>query len=227
MQEEWYQWLKTSNDEIFGILCEKFPNYELTEAQKYSLMLHNIIYHMERFEKPNKFSTNIEWIDVLKLCGKSWSKRLQKKIKKSFPNVARLINFEVILPPVAEKWIWIGLGTESTYVSSEYLESSYIYPGFENIHSLQDLKNNIELVEKEVRSPTDCFFDFEDECVFYQDSQGCVNWAFDSHGVYIDDPDNLFEKQYVSKTLPEFLTRVYIEAQNFYNKRKEKFSNKI
>jgi len=55
--------------------------------------------------------------------------------------------------------------------------------------------------------------------VFYNDQQGCVTWALETSTgrVYLYNSDNPYKIQYVAKSLPEFLMRIYTENEIWYN----------
>jgi hypothetical protein len=122
-------------------------------------------------------------------------------------------------------YIWYGIslpGRESDelYQSLSYasLPSIKIYPDYAAIHTLDDLKvefcdDMLVKIPRQSRrfSAWPCHFDVNKETgVFYRDQQDCVVWSLgDDLAVYADDA------KCVANTLPEFLSRLRIEADIF------------
>jgi hypothetical protein len=81
---------------------------------------------------------------------------------------------------------------------------------FKDIHTIKQLFDMIKRLKRNdhlLLSPTGCFFNDENSHTsqFYCDSQGCVNWFLKNDGfVYAGEI-------IVAHSLPEFLTRLYIE----------------
>lgn len=120
------------------------------------------------------------------------------------------------------EWIWIGVNFDfnkfTTYSTTPYKEHP-INPLFENIKNISDIQSNISHLRELIKSVTSCYFDFNDD-IFYRDQQDCVIWAHDSKtgGVYIYDNNDKNIKTYVAKSIPEFLSHIYDDNNNYSNK---------
>ncbi len=119
-EDQWFSWLTSSSQPILIFLLNMFPNFKLTENQKITLLKYVIINQM--FDTITVLplpTTCIEWIDIIELCGQDKSKHLKKLIcNKSNDFLKQVkINFDYVLPPKKEVWMWIGFGTllQGTY----------------------------------------------------------------------------------------------------------------
>jgi hypothetical protein len=80
---------------------------------------------------------------------------------------------------------------------------------FAKINNLEDVKKNLNMLNKTIKSPTSSYFDVDGNA-FYHDQQGCVTWYFSiDDGVYTI---NKSSKNIITKTLSEFLQRIYLES---------------
>lgn len=113
-----------------------------------------------------------------------------------------------------KKW-WLGGFSFYTYVLKDYdaLPVLEIDPQFADIKTVSNVQQNLEFLERTIRSPTACYFDpCPDTGVFYCDQQGCVIWKLGKDGrVYGNE-------HYVADSIPEFLTRVHFENELWYAK---------
>ena len=162
----------------------------------------------------------IRWVDFEKIYGAFTSKYVRKHLHKTPPKSTHLIDFS---EPKSEdyqtKWVWVGVNqnpkTFGTYVTSEYIEHP-VNPLFKDIRTLEDVKQNKYLLNRNIRSVTACYFNIHDD-VFYHDQQDCVIWALDDQErVYVKDADP-YIKRYVAKSLPEFLSHIYDDNEKWYH----------
>lgn len=110
------------------------------------------------------------------------------------------------------KWTYIPIphrdaGLFTTYKTWNYsdMPEVEIFEPFKKFVTVQDIQENLLILHNVIRSPTSCYFSVEGN-VFYRDQQDCIIWSYDSEkGVYTDNGD------IVAKSIPEFLTRIYIE----------------
>lgn len=188
------------------------------------------------YRRPNIFdmvieasgwNTPIRWVACEKMYGvysewneecSAWRKKRQtgywsplpQSVYEKYQNLKykNLIDWSApMLSDYTEKWIWIGMGQQSTYSHHEYIEHK-INPLFENIRTLDDVNTSISYLYKHIRSPTACYFDIDND-IFYRDQQDCVIWALNKDGrVYIKD-DDPYTISYVAKSIPEFLSHIY------------------
>lgn len=138
-----------------------------------------------------------------------------------------------------EEWKWIRIrksGEEDTYIVDKYERFNVINSKFANIKTLRDLRDNIEYITEDWRSPTGCFFGLPDtpwrmhycgetdrflnlpedtvESVFYCDSQFLFEWEINSDGrISVQDRN---KKIFVAHDLPEFLSRMDYENKCWY-----------
>lgn len=114
--------------------------------------------------------------------------------------------------------IWFGIGfggrpCEGTYDCYEYksLPPVTFKKEFESIKTFSDIEENFDLLEGMNDSPTACYFDLHHKKkIFYRDQQDCILWALNDHNQVYSYPD---ENDIVADSLPEFLTRIYIESK--------------
>lgn len=123
--------------------------------------------------------------------------------------------------------VWISIGsllrfTFSTYETRQYdkIPQVDIFPAFANIKTFDDIVKNENILNKYFAySPTSCYFDLsnkvnnDDIQMFYRDHQDCVIW-------YVDNKTGnvIANKKYiVSASMPEFLTRIYLENMMWYH----------
>jgi len=230
--ELWYKWIHESISNKLSKHLEYLFGYkesyitELTERHKNMFFL-NILNNLDNLvcECFLKQFPNIkcEWLDLIKIIGLDECKYIRKEIKKKYPNLIPHINFKFDFPKRKEKWLWWGLSDlydgEGTYSTIEYKEITNINSKFSNIKTISNLKNNLDMLNTKISSPTDCYFEIDKE-VFYHDSQDCLIWALEPKTgyVYIYEPNNIFTRIYVAKSLPEFLTHIDLENMEWYTK---------
>lgn len=161
----------------------------------------------------------IRWINVVKKYGSYQCNRAQIELQKTPLRNLNLIDFsEPQELDFKEKWMWVGINPKifETYGTFEY-EDHPIDHIFSHIKTIDDLKDHVKKLPRDLKSPTACYFDFTDD-VFYRDQQDCVIWALDNKGrVYIKDYDQPYVKYYVAKSLPEFLSHVKADNICWYN----------
>ena len=116
-----------------------------------------------------------------------------------------------------EKRYWVGIVNpfdlnSGTYEIKKSDKSHVIDSVFENIKTLNDIRENLSLLKSKIRSPTSCYFNIDEKSgIFYHDQQGCVLWLLKKDGkVYTDE--NLL----VADSLPEFLSHIFSESREFY-----------
>lgn len=106
-------------------------------------------------------------------------------------------------------------GNMATYSNFKFeqLPQVNIPDEFKNITTVELLKKKLPDLRKNIslkilfKSPTDCYFDFNlKNNAFYRDQQDCIVWYVDEKSGYV-----YAGKTIVSKSLPEFLTRIRIE----------------
>lgn len=107
----------------------------------------------------------------------------------------------------------------STYskFSYEKLPPVPIMDIYKNIHTLKDVKKNINIINRKLQSTTTCRIavDETDES-FYHDQQDCVIWHFnEKDGVYVKTETG---KLQVSVSLPEFFSRMHMENEIWWKR---------
>ena len=125
---------------------------------------------------------------------------------------------------IKEEWAWVGYRLPCRHVRGTYdifkydempaLTESDILPQFKDVKTWDDLADNLELIDSLITSPTACYFKLsKNKTSFYRDQQDCVVWALDhkTGAVYTMEEDGV--DLWVAKSLPEFLTRLYLEGQ--------------
>jgi len=165
----------------------------------------------------------LNWDEIIKTIGNRESIYLKDDIIKNFPNIVPIINFDYVLRK-EEKWAWFGISSSKiiTYTQVPYDNNISINESFKDIYTISDIKDNISKLNKLIRSPRNCYFitELTNNQIFYRDCEDCLIWALNNNGyVYILNDDNPFEQIFVAKSLPEFLTRIYLESQSFYTHR--------
>lgn len=187
----------------------------------------------------------IKWIDFKKKYGKRTSDSIVELLntdmsQKSYAPLLNIIDFaEPIQIPIHEEWCWIGFGLPCRKIDSTYKRLSYdslpqieISDIFKNMKTISDIIKNMNFLTKTIRSPTSSYFDvdttFSNE-IFYRDQQDCAIWALDEKTgkVFLYDDDMPYEKIWVAKSLPEFLTRLKLESDIFYGFRQDEHINYI
>lgn len=207
-------------------ICEKFTLW-ISEKQMWSKFIClELIIMTTLFHQPSLFDTIIEqsiWdktisiINCVKLFGLP-----SNRMKNEFENLKykHIIDFsEAKESDYEEQWVWIGIGKTSTYEKYPY-NVHPIHEQFKNIKTIQNVQDNITELDQIISSPTACYFNFQENDVFYRDQQDCVIWACDNQGcVYIKNDYQPYLKQYVAHSIPEFLSHIYDDNLQWYNKK--------
>ncbi len=114
---------------------------------------------------------------------------------------------------MAEIWIGVdlpyrphpnGFATYSTWKYKDQPEVE-IDDIFKKFKTLADIEKYIG--ELKIESPTACYFNIEENGVFYRDQQDCVLWAVNSKNQVC-----AIDMGIVANSIPEFLTRVKLES---------------
>jgi hypothetical protein len=223
-------WLLNILRGSYGNICMKIIEFlsknnrwsDIDNSNKYNLIIRSIAFDpsiADNIVEATNWVKPIKWINIIKRFGNYHCNNIRDGLQQQCNTTFKLIDFSPAIPSDYEIiWTWIGirLGEESGTYHNRIYEEHPINPLFENIHTLNDLKNNIDELHKCIRSPTGCYFKVMNGKPFYYDSQGCVIWAFDDNGyIYIYDDDNPYIKQYVAKSLPEFLSHIYDDSNKW------------
>lgn len=158
----------------------------------------------------------LQWITIVKLIGLHQSEYLKEQMCVKYE---KLINFKVIFPsPLEDKWVWYKVKKDfvrdAIYIRVPYQHYTSIHPEFMNIKTIANIKTHMQFLKRYIQFHQGCDFYFEGE-IFYQH---CGHqWALekDTGRVYMYDSHNLFIKEIVAASVPEFLSRIEYDFRQF------------
>lgn len=120
-------------------------------------------------------------------------------------------------------WIGSGLRNRPTSMFATYGMFDYnkqppvtIRDKFKDLKTIDDLEANQDWLDSILKSPTACYIEIDRENhIFFRDQQDCVLWTVHpkTGAVHILNQD----KTMVAHSVPEFLTRVFIENEIWYH----------
>eukprot|EP01113_Clastostelium_recurvatum_P001434 TRINITY_DN10582_c0_g1_i2.p1 TRINITY_DN10582_c0_g1~~TRINITY_DN10582_c0_g1_i2.p1 ORF type:complete len:198 (-),score=41.43 TRINITY_DN10582_c0_g1_i2:17-577(-) len=137
----------------------------------------------------------------------------------------------------APRWRWLKSSASGYEVGYDKVPAVDPLPVFENIRTMQDIRDNMPMLQERFKSSSACYYQLHENAddeghknnqdyvtegycslesirnTFIHDQQDCVLWALEpgSGRVYMVSPYYNNPRTYCAHSLPEFLTRWEIE----------------
>jgi len=174
---------------------------------------------------PETFHTKIKWNDLTNTYILPTLRYMQRFIENKYPLLLKFVDFTITNPKKpTENWYWPSIGGvyspdgEGGYGTYDYIDYKYVptitdYGIYKDIKTLKDVKENLEMLEAKLDSPTSCRYEFGGNN-FFADQQWCFVAAVDDTGRVYDDKRSTPDKMcYMAKSIPEFLMRIQLENE--------------